>query len=237
MCSSDRRHPAASRSAAMSSATAASGTLAGVMPTTGTSPVRVTQRVPLVPVNQHRAGLAAVPHVAVLHAHPPVPGHPAAQRRHRAGAVHVLVAHLPGDRHRRGRGRLPGPSQGNERPDLIQQAQHPGQRRIPAADVPRPFPARLQAGGRLRRHPASPPRQRCRRPAPAPAARDHAQGLTQGVSHQVKRVLHPARAPDKGLESSAARSARAPNPPVRARGQLHRPLEPGAGPGHPRSAA
>ena len=50
----------------------------------------------------------------------PVPGHPAAQRQRRAGAVHVLVTDLAGDRHRRGGGLIaclagdlslpPGPS-------------------------------------------------------------------------------------------------------------------------------
>ena len=133
--------------------------------------VQVAQHVPLVPVEQHRAGLAAVPHLGVLDADPPVPGHSAAQRRRRAGQVHVLVADLPGGRHGRGRGLVAG-LPGDERLDLIQQAQHLGQGLIPGGRViPVRIQRRLQAGGgqlrhpRLRRHD-----RRSLRPAPAPAA-------------------------------------------------------------------
>ena len=56
------------------------------------------------------ARIAAVPHVAVLDADPPVFGYSTAQRRCRAGQVHVLVADLPGRHHRRGCGLLAGPA-------------------------------------------------------------------------------------------------------------------------------
>ena len=97
--------PAASRSAVMSPVTLASGALAGGdAHGRDQAGVQVAQHVPLVAVEQHRAGLAPVAHLGVLDADPPVFGHPAAQRRRRPGAVHVLVAHLAGDRHRCGRG-------------------------------------------------------------------------------------------------------------------------------------
>jgi hypothetical protein len=75
--------------------------------------IQVSQHVPLVAVEQHRAGLAAMAHLAVLDADAPVFSHPAAQRRHGAGGVHVLLAHLAGDRHHRGRSLVTSPA-GNE---------------------------------------------------------------------------------------------------------------------------
>jgi len=53
---------------------------------------------PLIAIEQDRAGLAPVPHLGVFDTDPPVFGHPAAQRRRRPGQVHVLVTDLAGDR-------------------------------------------------------------------------------------------------------------------------------------------
>ena len=179
---------------------------------------------PLIAVEQDRAGLAPVPHLGVFDADPPVFGHPAAQRRRRAGAVHVLVTDLAGGRHRSGR-RLVAGLAGDEGFHPLQQAQHLGQRPVPGARViPVPVQGRLQAGGgqfrhaRLRRHHGGP----CGLPPPL-QHRDHAQGLAQGVSHQVKGVLHPARPPQRGR---VQRRPQRPRPePARPRGQRHRPLD------------
>ena len=98
------------------------------------------------------ARIAAVPHVAVLDADPPVFGYSIAQRRCRAGQVHVLVADLPGGRHRRGCGLLAGRG-GNKRLHKIK-AQHLGQSLVPGGRV---IPVRIQrglqagGGGQLRR--------------------------------------------------------------------------------------
>ena len=136
------------------------------------------------------ARIAAVPHVAVLDADPPVFGYSTAQRRCRAGQVHVLVADLPGRHHRRGCGLLAG-LPGNERLHKIKEAQHLGQSLVPGGRV---IPVRIQrslqaGGGQLRR-----PGLCCHDGGPGglpPALhdRDHAQGLVLGASHQVKRVL------------------------------------------------
>ncbi|HEX3958164.1 MAG TPA: hypothetical protein VHZ03_16260, partial [Trebonia sp.] len=78
---------------------------------------------------------------------------PAAQRRRRPGQVHVLVAHLAGDRHRAGRG-LVTEVAGDEGFHLIQQAQHLGQGRIPGRGiVPVPVQRGLQARGSQLAHP------------------------------------------------------------------------------------
>ena len=71
----------------------------------------------------------------------------------------------------------------------------------------------LQAGGGQHGHPACSAITAVPAVCPTPQHRDHAQGLRR-ASPQVKRVLHPA--PHRGLESSAARSARTPSPSVAA---------------------
>ena len=123
-----------------------------------------------------------------------------------------------------GAGGVAARSTGDKRLDPVQQAQHLGQRGIPGSRViPVCIQRRLQAGGGqfrcpglLRQH-----RDSCGLPPPL-QHRDHAQGLAQGVSHQVKSVLHPARAPQgTGVQCSPQR----PRPePLRPRRQLHRPL-------------
>ena len=221
----------------MSPVTLASGALAGVMPTAGTRPVsRSRSTCRLYPSNSTERDLRPCRISAVLDADPPVFGHPAAQRRRRAGQVHVLVADLPGGRHRRGRGLVAG-LPGDERVHLVQQAQHLGQGLIPGGRVvPVRIQRRLQAGGGqlrhpgLRRHDGGP----CGLPPPL-QHRDHAQGLAQGVSHQVQGVLHPARAPQRG------RSPAPPAAPARRIPRSARPAppsaRPAAGPGSSRSAA
>jgi hypothetical protein len=109
--------------------------------------------VPLVAVEQDRPGLAAVAHLGVFHADPPIAGHAAAQRRRRAGQVHVLVADLAGGRDRRGRGLIASPA-GHERLDLIEQPQHLSQALIPCRRIVSvPVEGGLQAGGRQLTHP------------------------------------------------------------------------------------
>ena len=153
MRSSARCHPAAPRSAATSPATAASGTLAGVRPTADTRPVsrsRLTCR--LYPSNSTDRDLrpCRLSGSSTLIAGP---GPPAAQRQRRAGAVHVLVTDLAGDRHRRGGG-LIARLAGDERFHLAQQAQYLGQGLIPGSWV---IPVRvlrgLQAEGGQYGHP------------------------------------------------------------------------------------
>ena len=75
-----------------------------------------------------------MPHLAVLDADPPVPGHPAAQRRRHPGQVHVLVADLAGDSGRCLRGLRAG-LPGQERLHLRQQAQYLGEGRVPGGRV------------------------------------------------------------------------------------------------------
>jgi len=79
-------------------------------------------------------------------------------------------------------------------------------------------------------------RRRFLRPAPAPAApRSRPRALRRACPIKFK-VSSTRPAPNKGLESSAARSARAPNAFVRAASPTVR-SRPAAGPGHARSAA
>ena len=63
-------------------------------------------------------------HLAVFDADPPVPGHAAAQRRRRAGQIHILVADLAGGGHRRSCSLVAG-LPGEERLHPRQQAQYP----------------------------------------------------------------------------------------------------------------
>jgi hypothetical protein len=81
-----------------------------------------------------------VAHLADFDADAPVFGHPAAQRRRRAGQVHVLVADLAGDGHRRSRRRVPELA-GGERLYLVQQPQDLSQRLVPGGGV---IPVRIQ---------------------------------------------------------------------------------------------
>ena len=114
---------------------------------------------------------------------------------------------------------------GDEGLHPLQQAQHPGQRPVPGARViPVPVKGRLQAGGSQFRHSGlrCDDGNSCGLPPPL-QHRDHAQGLAQGVSHQVKRVLHPARPPQR---AGVQRRPQRPRPePLRPRGQLHRALD------------
>ena len=136
--------------------------------------VQVPQHMPLVAVEQHRAGLAAVPHLGVFDADPPVFGDPAAQRRRWPGQVYVLVTDLAGGCHRRWpppRRSLPCPatkaSTVSSRPSTPASAPS----RAPRGATAVPVKGRLQAGGGQvpARQPA-PRRWRFLRPAPAPAA-------------------------------------------------------------------
>ena len=166
-----------------------------------------------------------MPHIAVLDADPPVTGDPAAQRRHRARAVRILITDLHRGRHCRSRCGLAARLSGHERPDLIQQAQYLDQGRIPGGRiVPVQVQRGLQAGRRQLRHPRllRDDRDPCGLPPPL-QRRDHAQGLAQGMSHQVERVLHPARPPQR---RGVQRRTQRPRPePLRGRSQLHAPLD------------
>ena len=132
--------------------------------------VQVAQHVPLVAVEAHRAGLTAVAHVAVFDADPPVAGHAAAQRRRRAGGIHVLVPDLAGHLQQAWRG-VAARRGGDEPFHPLQQAQHLDQRLIPRRrDRPSPCPARPSGS----RRPAAAllpvrPVRRFQRPAPTPA--------------------------------------------------------------------
>jgi hypothetical protein len=165
-----------------------------------------------------------VPHLAVPGADPAVFGDPAAQRRRRARQVDVLAADLAGGRDRVRRGLTAG-LPGDERLHPVQQAQHRRQGLVPGGRVvPVPVQRRFQAGGGQLRRPGL-LRQRhdsCGLPPPL-QHRDHAQGLAQGVSHQVDRVLHPARAPQRRRIQRRAQRSRP--EPLRPRRQVNRALD------------
>jgi hypothetical protein len=135
MCSSDKVNPAASRPAAMASVTLASGALAGVMPTAGIRPVsRSRSTCRLQPSNSTERDLRPCriwPSSTLIRRSSATPRRSAGAG---PGQIHVLVADLPGGRHRLAGG-LIARLAGDERPDLIQQAQHPGQGRIPGGRV------------------------------------------------------------------------------------------------------
>jgi hypothetical protein len=113
---------------------------------------------------------------------------------------------------------------GDERFHLIQQAQHLGQRLARRRGiVPVHVERGLEAGsGQLRRSCLHGQRG-CSPGLPPPLQdRDHAQGLAQGVSHQVDRVLHPASTPQRaGIQRRPQRPRAEPPGP---RGQRHRAL-------------
>jgi hypothetical protein len=135
-----------------------------------------------------------VPHVAVLDADPPVAGHPAAQRRRRAGQVHILVADLAGHLHSPGRGLVPV-MVGHEGSDPIEEPRYLGQGRIPGGRV---IPVRiqrgLQAGGGQLRYPACSVR---RRTAPVP---HHRAGFVDGLpARRGRRRAYPGQPGGRGL--------------------------------------
>jgi hypothetical protein len=82
----------------------------------------------------------------------------------------------------------------------------------------------LEAGGGQLRRPCLHCQRGCPFGLPPPLQdRDHAQGLAQGVSHQVDRVLHPARAPQRrGIQRRPQRPRAEPAGP---RGQRHGALD------------
>ena len=195
----------------------------GMPPATRTSPsggdqpgVQVPQHVPLVPVEQHRAGLAPVPHLRVLHADPPVFGNPRRSagarpvrsmswsRTCRAVVPAAAAASSPACPATNASTRSSGPSTSasasSRAAGSSQSASSPPSSwRLPAAA---PWPGW--------------PSRRSRRPGPHPCAvAITPRALTRACRIKLK-VSSTRPAPHKGLESSAARSARAPNPPVRA---------------------
>jgi hypothetical protein len=113
------------------------------------------------------------------------------------GELQVLLTDLAGRRHRRRRCWRRLGVGGHQHRHLLQRGQHhlkgmlAGGRVVPV-DVQR----RLQAGGG--QHPGACLFGQRRGPLGQPPpllARDHTQGLAQGVSHQVVGVLHPASPP------------------------------------------
>ena len=200
MCSSARRCPAASRSAAMESVTLASGALAAVMPTAGIRPVsRSRSTCRLYPLNSTDLLL----------------------RPWRMSASSTLIRRSVATPRRRTGARRPGRRPGRgpggpRRPPRPRSAPRHSRRRRPRPDrgspstrasaasrhgavVPVRIQGGLQAGGgqgrhsRLRGHDGHP------RGLPPPLrTRDHAQGPAQGVSHQVDRVLPPGPPPTTG---------------------------------------
>ena len=224
MCSSARVSPAASRSAAMWPVTLASGALAGVIPTTGTRPVsRSRSTCRLYPSNSIERDLrpcriwlsSTLIRRSLATPRRSAGAGPARStswsRTWRAAAPPRLRPH-----------RRPG---GDERLHPAQQAQHPGQGLVPGGRVvPVPVQRRFQAGGGQLRRPSllRHHRDSCGLPPPL-QHRDHAQGLAQGVSHQVDRVLHPSRAPQgTGVQRRAQRGR---PEPLRPRGQVNRALD------------
>jgi hypothetical protein len=176
-----------------------------------------------------------VAHLGVLDGDPPIAGHTLAKRRRQVwGHLHVLANDLPGGLQRGVGSRGSQLVVGDEALHLLQEAKHHPKRLVTRGRVvPVAVQRRLDTGGakgwharlgRHRRHPLGP-----RQPPPL-LPRDDAQRRAQGVTQQVDRVLHPARAPQgAGVQRRPQRPVAKPTVGLGQRhGLLHQPtVKPG----------